>query len=76
MSIDGNGPAARIDDPANRADERRLASAIRAEQRENLARHDVERDALQRLIPRGIGLGQVLDGDDRSHRSGLAVAGA
>ena len=49
-------------------DGRRLAGAVRAEEGEQLARLDIEADVVDR---RGAGLpvalGQVVDGDDRSH---------
>ena len=51
--------------PADDADQRRLAGAVRAEQREDLALVDVEVDRLQRLHARRIGLAQAADGDDR-----------
>jgi hypothetical protein len=46
----------RIDDAADDADQRRLAGAVRAEQRENLAVRDFQADILQRLKTGGIGL--------------------
>ena len=64
----------RRDDAADDADQRRLAGAVRAEQREDLALADLEVDALQRLQARGVGLGQAGNGDDRRHRrEGSAV---
>ena len=50
---------ARLDDAADDVDQRRLAGAVRTEQRENLAVPDLEVDALERLEARSIGLGQV-----------------
>ena len=47
-------------------DRRRLAGAVRAEQREDLALADLEADAAQRLVP-AVALAEVLDDD------GLAV---
>ena len=57
-------PAVGVDDAADDADQRGLAGAVGPEQREDLAAPDVEVDVLQRLEARGIGLGQVGDGDD------------
>ena len=48
VAIDGNAPFGRVGDAANRADERRLAGAVRAEQRENLAAANFEIDVLER----------------------------
>ena len=42
-------PRARLDEPGDRAQRRRLAGAVRADQRHDLALVDLERDALQRL---------------------------
>ena len=47
---------ARLDDAADDVDQRRLAGAVRPEQRENLAAADVQVDALQRLEAAGVGL--------------------
>ena len=60
-------PRARIDDAADDADQRRLAGAVRAEQREDLAAPDLEVDVLQRLEAGRVGLRQVGDGDDGLH---------
>ena len=48
-----------------------LPGAVRPEQREDLALADLEVDALQRRQTRGVGLGQLGDGDDRRHRREL-----
>ena len=42
------------------ADQRGLARAVRAEQREDLAAADLEVDVLQRVEPRRVGLGEIL----------------
>ena len=52
-------PALGVDDAADDADQRRLAGAVRAEQREDLAAADLEVDALQRLEPGRVGLGEL-----------------
>src|ERR1051325_12182649 len=57
----GDAPRRRRDDAADDVDERGLARAVRAEQREDLAAADVEVDALERLEAGGVGLGQVRD---------------
>jgi hypothetical protein len=57
----------RVDDAADDADQRGLAGAIGAEQREDLAAADVEVDVVQRDMARCIGLAQPGDGDDRWH---------
>ena len=49
LAVDQHLAAARSDDPADDVDHRRLAGAVRAEQRENLALADVEVDRLERL---------------------------
>src|SRR4051812_11010209 len=67
VPVGQNGAARRVDDAADDADQRRLPGAVRAEQREDLARIDSEIDALQRLEARGVGLGQIRDRDDRLH---------
>ena len=66
VAVDGDRARARRDDAADDADQRRLAGAVGAEQSEDLALLDLEVDRLQRLERRCIGLGQALDGDDRS----------
>ena len=47
-----------VDDAADDADQRRLAGAVGAEQREDLAAPDLEVDVLERLEARGVGLGR------------------
>ena len=61
----------RVDDAADDVDQRRLAGAVRPEQREDLAAADLEVDAFERLEARGIGLDQIDDGDDRLHAAGI-----
>ena len=60
-------PLVGVDDAADDVDQRRLAGAVRAEQREDLAAADLEIDVLERLEARGIGLRQIGDGDDGRH---------
>ena len=62
-----------IDDAADDGDERRLAGAVGAEQREDLAAADVEVDILQGLEARSVRLRQVFDGDDGCHAAGMAA---
>ena len=64
----------RIDDAADDADQRRLAGAVRAEQRENLAAPDLQVDVLQRLEAAGVGLREMRDGNGGGH--GLRHSGA
>ena len=59
-----DGAGGRVDDAADDRDQRGLAGAVGAEQREDLARLDREVDGLQGLEPRLVGLGQAGDGDD------------
>jgi hypothetical protein len=49
VAIGENATLARIDDAADRADQGRLAGAVRTEQRKDLAAADFEVDVLQRL---------------------------
>ena len=56
-------PAGLPDQRHDDADGRRLARAVRAEQREEVAFGDVEVDAAQRLHAVGVGLGQPANGE-------------
>ena len=49
MAVRGHGPAGCRDDAADDVDQRALARAVRAEQREDLAGDDVEVDVAERL---------------------------
>ena len=60
-------PCARHQDAADDADQRRLAGAVGAEQREDLAATDIEIDSLKRLEPGRVALRKVFDGNDRLH---------
>ena len=67
VAVGGDLALARRDDAADDRDQRRLAGAVRPEQREDLAAADIEIDVRQRLEAGRIGLRQVRDGDDRLH---------
>ena len=54
-------------DAADESDQRGLAGAVRAEQREDLALADIEVDELERTETRGVGLRHVGDGNDGGH---------
>src|SRR5206468_1701862 len=59
------------------ADQRRLAGAVGAEQRQNLAAADVEIDRFQRIDAGAVGLAQPADREDRvAHSIGPGSAGA
>jgi len=53
------------DNAADDVDQRRLARAIGAEERENLALANFKVDLFQRLQAGGVGLGEIRDGKDR-----------
>jgi hypothetical protein len=59
VTVDRHGAGAGGDDAAYDADQRGLAGAVGAQQREDLALADLEIDVLERLQTRGVGLGQV-----------------
>src|SRR5215469_4654560 len=63
MAVDPHRARRRIDDAADDADQGRLAGAIRAEQRENLAVADVEIDVFKRLESGGVNLIETRDGN-------------
>ena len=56
MAANSHTALARIGDAADDVDQRGLAGAIRAKQRENLAALDIQLDILKRLEAAGIGL--------------------
>ena len=67
--VDGDRPRARHDDAADDRDQRRLARAVGAEQRQDLAAPHLQVDRLERLhrrrlAPRRIGLGDPRDAQD------------
>ena len=53
----------RGDDAADDVDQRGLAGAVRAQQRENLAAADLEIDVLERVEAGGVGLGKTRNGE-------------
>ena len=61
VAEDPDRPRRRLREPGRAVDQRRLAGAVRAQQPEELARLDVEGDAVQRLDPRRVALDQILD---------------
>jgi hypothetical protein len=64
------GAAARFGDQAGEnVDQGRLAGAVRAEQPEDAAARDIERDPVERALAAGIGLLQIAD-RDRGFRHG------
>src|SRR5579862_9303373 len=65
MTVGDDPSAARRHDAADDVDQRGLAGAVRSQEREDLAPVDLEVDGLERAHSRGIGLGDLLDGDDR-----------
>src|SRR4051812_44416249 len=67
LSVDPDRARRRLDDPANRADQGRLARAIRAEQREYLAALYIEIDVLQRLMAAFVRLGEGGDRENGVH---------
>ncbi len=70
VAVDQDRAARRLHDAANRRDQGRLAGAVRAEQRENLAVADVQVDVFQGLEARSIGLIEMRDGDCGRHAAG------
>ena len=67
VAVDGNLAFARHEDAADDADERGLAGAIGAEQREDFAATDIEIDAVESLETRTRSLRKVCDGNNRLH---------
>ena len=67
VPVHQDAAARRIDDAADDADQRRLAGAVGAEQRENLAVADFQVDVLERLKAGGVGLVQMRDGNGGGH---------
>src|SRR6266581_6421714 len=67
VAANGHLTTARIDDPAHNADQRGLAGAIRAEQREDLAAADLQVDVLEGAESGRICFGKIRNCDDRLH---------
>jgi hypothetical protein len=65
VSVGEHAARGRIDDAAGDADQRGLARAIGAQQREDLALLDGQTYILQGLEPAGVGLRKTLYGNDR-----------
>ena len=61
-AVDGGVAAGRDEEAAEDADERRLAGAVRAEEAEDLAARDLQRDAVERADGAEV-LGDVLNVD-------------
>jgi hypothetical protein len=61
MAHDRDRPGGRAHDAADNRDERRLARAVRSEQREDLALADIQIDRIERTMAGGIGLGDPGD---------------
>src|SRR5580698_2280048 len=56
VTVDGDFAGGRVDDAANDTDQRRLAGAVGAEQREDLAVTDIQVDVFEGLEAGGVGL--------------------
>jgi hypothetical protein len=74
VARDRRAAAGDAGDAADGRDERGLARPVGAEKRKDLPLLEVERDALQGLETRVVGLAEIADGQDRCHEtSGLAA---
>jgi hypothetical protein len=71
VAEDADRPRGRLSQAGRAVDQRRLAGAVGPEQAEELARVDVERDALQRLDASGVALDEV--GDLQSRADGVGA---
>ena len=69
VAVRHDAAGARPDDAADDVDERRLAGAVRAEQREDLAALDAQVDALERDEAAGVGLAHGAHCHDRGGRT-------
>jgi hypothetical protein len=67
MAVGQDDALARRDNPADDADQGRLARAIRTEQGKDLAAANLQVDVLEGLEAGGVGLGEIRDGNDRLH---------
>src|SRR4051812_41709672 len=75
VSVGENAAFGRVHDAADDVDQRRLAGAVGAEQRKNLAPTDVQVDGPESLETRRIGFREVRDGDDGRHEWFIVPAG-
>jgi hypothetical protein len=64
MTGDRDGALGSVDDPADDVDQRGLAGAVRAKEREYLALANLQIDPPESLESRRIGLGEVRDGNN------------
>ena len=63
VAVDGDRARGRLHDAADDIDQRRLAGAVRPEQRKDLAVADLQVDVLQGLEARGVGLVEMRNGN-------------
>src|SRR5881398_2856850 len=75
VTVHPDAAFARIDDPADDADQRRLLRAVGAEQREDLSAADAQVDVLERPQAGSVRFGEVRDGDDGLHGNGESLMG-
>src|SRR6201999_2227598 len=71
VAVRAHAAARRVDDPADDADQRRLAGAVRPEQREDLTLLDLEIDLVERAKAGCVDLAELLALDDRRHRAAV-----
>ena len=67
MPVDQHRTGARVDDPANDTDERRLPRAVRPQERKDLPTPNLQIHVLEGHEPRLVGLTKLGDGDNRLH---------
>jgi hypothetical protein len=70
VAEDADRAGGRLCEPRGAVDQGRLAGPVRAEEAEELARLDLERNAAQRLDPGRVALDQILDLQGAVHRRG------
>src|SRR5208337_5027979 len=75
MAGDQHAAARRLDDAADDADQRRLAGAVRAEQRENLAAANLKADVLERLKAGSVNFVKMRDGNGGGHCISFVIPG-
>src|SRR3954468_14096083 len=76
MPADARSPGGRRHDAAQDADERRLARAVRSEQREDLLFVNLELDVSERRQARGVTLRELGNRNDGRHGSSLERPGS